>query len=384
MSGMVRRLQKQNDLSGDALLKLQESVRQMAQEIYEHELDYTNLKERLADSMFTISYIMGRLMMGNRILKQTSRMWKEKKLNAEFMDFFNFSMPCGDKCPINLATPISCAMNNEEDQIHIQFEAPHLNDTVHVLKSDSFELMARSSRNKTCSIKYTGPKTAIYSEKENCIYPLHSRYVSSNDLFLIPNRGCRSEKRLPNSTNFYSAESCVERQPKDEEDFIQIKHYDNANYIYCPESRIKIMEKIRPCPNQPFQIPLNTAFELNDFLYTADKMYVEYKAHSDPIMSFRANWDLQPTIRLNEIVAGIDKSEVLLNQSRQLRVPEVVNGHQTSILTIILSILLIACLLIIILLIYYFYKKNDGSSIRITARAVAPLEMDEIRAAVSN
>lgn len=59
------------------------------------------------------------------------------------------------------------------------------------------------------------------------------------------------------------------------EDFIQVKHYHSANYIYYPESEITIEGRKRSCPDKPILVPTSTTFKINELEYTADRMYVE-------------------------------------------------------------------------------------------------------------
>lgn len=265
-------------------------------------------------------------------------------------------------------------MGEKKDRILLRFNAPLINNTVHVLKSDAFKLMARTSTNKTCTVVYNGPTKLVFSENENCIYPLNTHHTSSSDLVLIPNSGCKPGNILPKTTKYFISDFCVQKHENDKEDFIQVKHYHDANYVYCPESQITIDGKTRPCPSKPFLIPSKTTFKINDLQYTAERMYVEYTAKSDPIMSFRANWDLQPTLRLEEIIKDIEESELRLKKSNEFKVDEFGNGTNlyTSSLAI-LSLGLFICLMILLIVITYrklFVKKKSSNSITIQAQQV--------------
>jgi hypothetical protein len=51
--------------------------------------------------------------MVKQIVREPARQWKEKKVYSGLMDFFNLTLPCGDDCPIRLATAKSCFLNSE-------------------------------------------------------------------------------------------------------------------------------------------------------------------------------------------------------------------------------------------------------------------------------
>lgn len=224
---MLNRLQNQVDLHGVAMKQLEEALAKLAKNVYKHEEDFNLFKERSTGTIYTISYIMSRLQIGNKLIKETKRQWDRNKFNAAFLDYINFTLPCTGKCPYDLMKPTSSKTNEQGTKIFMRFSVPRINDTVHVLKADPFKLMVRTSTNKTCSIIYNCPQTVIYSERENCIYPINTQYRSSSDMVLIPNSGCSSGGIMPNTTKYYARDFCGPRHPGDEYDFIGFKHYIN-------------------------------------------------------------------------------------------------------------------------------------------------------------
>ena len=123
-----------------------------------------------------------------------------------------------------------------------------------------------------------------------------SKSDNPSDLVLIPNNGCKPGQILPDTTHYYTVDKCMKSTPHDNYDFIQVKHFLNANYIYCPDSVLTLEKRSQKCPDRPFVLATEKAFKINELLYTPDKMYIEHKAKTNPFLNFRVNWDLKPSL----------------------------------------------------------------------------------------
>lgn len=320
-------------------------------------------------------------MIGNKVIKHTKREWNEGRFNGGFLDYFNFTLGCNKKCPIHLIQPISCEMSDKRDNILIKFNSPHVNNTVHVLKADPFKMMARINENTTCSIKYDGPEKVIFSEKENCLYPINKQYTSSSDMVLIPRGNCKRDQFNSKSTSYYVHDYCKPRKEQDQENFIQIKHYGNANYIYCPESKIEVDGRTKNCPNLPFKLPLYYEFKINDLEYSVDKLYVEMKAQTDTVLSFRANREMKPSIKIQEILQEIKEAEELVKKSEEIQINDFIDGysHFSIPLIILSSGLTVILIAIVLIFIYRKYIKRENI-VQISARRVSDSNDDDDQA----
>src|SRR5207237_10368932 len=122
--------------------------------------DYRELKDKSVDSMFIISFILSRFQTASVILHEAKRQWKAGHVYAQFLDYFNVTMECGDSCPIQFANAKACWLSTSKEKLYMDFTFPFVNSTLHLVEADPFVLHHKSA-NHTCKIAYTGPKSAI-------------------------------------------------------------------------------------------------------------------------------------------------------------------------------------------------------------------------------
>lgn len=363
---MFRNMERKYDLQSDSIHEMQKSVEGLAHALGLMDKDYTEFKSKQPGSIFISSYILSKIMIAQQILRDSRRAWVKGKIHAPLMDVLNITLPCKDRCPLDLARPVLCAMNEQRTKIDLRFNAIHVNKTIHVLKADPFRLMIRTSTNKTCSVRYIGPDKVLHSEKGDCTFPLNTQAASDNDLVVIPNNGCAPGKIVVNSTRFWASDYCVPTQLHDEDSFVQAKYYNNAIYIYCYGSKILIDGRQQVCPERAFRLPHGKPFVINNKVFRADNLYVENQAKTDPLLNFRANLDLRPMTHMSEIMTHLEKSEALLNQADKITVDEF-HGHfikYSMYLILMLIVLMIAGLLIFYMLYKRWATKGFNISIR--------------------
>ena len=368
MNKMMRELEKQLDIREESFRFLEKSVGQLAIQTAAHEQDFLRMKQKLSSSMFIVSYVMSRLMLGQQTLKTANRLWKDGKLSEEMFDFFNITLPC-ENCRIKLSNPISCSMTNDRRQVYLRISVPVENKDVHVLKADAFKLMARTNLT-TCSLSYVGPPKLIVNLKNDCTYAINSRYTSDTDLSLIPKHGCRPGRVMPNNTKYFAKDHCVKRQEGDEKDFVQVKLFIDRNIVFCPERIFEVNGRSQLCPDLPFYVPANVSFKINNVEYQTHRLYVEQQVKVDPLLTFRANHDLSPKIRLDEIIEDIQRTEKALSKADEHRITDFddyIDVGPSHYIAITLSILLL--ILIIGFVVYHYQNKRRKMRGRITIRA---------------
>ena len=229
--------------------------------------------------------------------------------------------------------------------------------------------MARTNET-TCSLSYVGPPKLIVNLKNDCTYAINSRYTSDTDLSLIPKHGCRPGRVMPNNTRYFAKDHCVKRQPGDEADFVQVKHFIDRNIIFCPGSKFEMNNRVQTCPDLPFYIPANVSFKVNDEEYQSHRMYVQRQVHVDPLLTFRANHDLSPRIKMDEILEDIRRTEKALSQADEHRISnfdgyiDVSPSHY-----IVITMFVLFLLSILGFFVYRYQQKKRKMRGRITIRA---------------
>jgi hypothetical protein len=269
-----------------------------------HEMDFDLFKERFASTNFAISYITGRMLIGNQILKEAARKWSRNQLYPGMMDFFNITLPCGKICPLEFAKPKNCQLSHDRTKLMLSFVTPLINDTMKLLEPDPFTLMHQTD-NKTCSIRYVGPQNAIVSVTDGCVYSMSQRHAPK-DLVFSPNEGCRPANSFRSTTNYFAVDRCWPKNKNDAVDFIQVKPSYGQYHIYCFGNNVTIGTSSQPCPNQTFLLPITSTFKINSYEIRGNQVSYEHLSEPDPLFSLHANWNLQPDLHLEEIIKSLE------------------------------------------------------------------------------
>ncbi len=270
-----------------------------------HEQDYTNFKSKSISTNFAISYITSRLVNGKATIKEANRKWKQKEVYGPLLDYFNVSIPCGDSCPLKYAKAGKCELSETNDKVFLDFTLPSVNTSLAFVEVDPFTLMKRKG-NKTCKVKYVGPQNVILSMDRQCVYGVNIKHSLKEDLIVSPATGCKPQTSLPEQEKYFVTDDCVDRQPFDEWDFVQVKEHDNLYHIYCPESEITIDGKTQQCPSFVFTLPNNAKFNINGVNFSGTKIVVEKTEDWDQLLTLKTNWHLQPTVNWTELLDDQD------------------------------------------------------------------------------
>jgi len=287
--------------------------------------DLTELKEKQADTNFLISSITGRLLIGNHVIKEASRRWwTQKRLYSPFLDYFNFTLPCGASCPLEFGTPQGCHMTYDRKGLLMTFLLPVINPNLKLVEADPFVLMHRT-RNQTCTIKYTGPRHAIASMKDDCVFASNQRNIQRDDIILAPESGCSGSSALSSTSKFFTVDRCDPTHPHDERDFVQIKAFAGTNYVYCSGSEITVDGRPQPCPDAVFTLPQSVSFKVNDYSYKGAMMDLTHEEQLNPLFTLRTNWHLQPILNMTSLLT----LKGLLDQDEKLeKAAQPSTGHR--------------------------------------------------------
>jgi len=121
------------------------------------------------------------------------------------MDYLNSTFPCGDKCPLSFAKPVSLFFTENKEAIILSFNAPLINTEVQVLEADPF-FLKYPENNKTCTIKYTAPQSLIVRKEGECIHSISKDKPKEQTYIVASTSGCI--QKTDRQAKFYSIENC--------------------------------------------------------------------------------------------------------------------------------------------------------------------------------
>ena len=355
-----------------AVQYLREDFNTLVDRVEAQDKDFLELKFKQTGTNFAISYLVFRLMNAKHVLKNAKREWKMGKLSPAFMDIFNYTLPCGEDCPMELAKPNFCRLSDNRTELYMDFDVPIINRTLQLLEADPFQLMERVN-NKTCSIKYIGPTNVITSTENKCSVSLNLPNPR-RDLILAPLQGCMPQAIISKETKYFDVERCTATHDHDQLQFIQIKPLHGFHHIYCPYSTFHLDNQNLPCPNTVFVMPATTNFKINNFQYNGSQLYVTHKTSVDPLFTTKTNWNLQPKYNFSDLKKHpriLENTVDTISNVKTLKL-----DHPTAITIGTAIFIVITILVVIIGIILYKYRTKARV---VMAERILPesLEMEE-------
>jgi len=290
------------NLAEKAIQILQENYKTLHGRFGELEQDYLKIKYSQVGTTYAVSYITTRLLNAQQTLKETSRQWKENKVNPAFFDYLNFTLPCEGICPLKNAIAQQCKLSYDKTKLYMKFTTPVVDTKLRLLEADPFDLIHKTE-NETCVIKYSGPRNVIISAEEDCVYSVNVKY---SDIILSPGGNCKQISTLPDTSTYFSLLECKPKRENDEWKYVQIKLHHGQYHIYCNGNNVTIGKVTQRCPDQPFVIPVSTDFFINEHFYKAGEYKINHQEVIDPLFTIKANWYLQPKNPMDKIIADIN------------------------------------------------------------------------------
>jgi len=152
----IKNLEHRMNITEHAIRKIQTDFNSLLDQFERYGKDYSELKDKQVGTNFIISYITSRFVVAKQVIREASRQWKDGKLYPCFMDFLNYTLPCGEECTITLATVKKCSFHSDLKDLYMTFDVPIVNPELKLVVADPFKLMLQTE-NQTCAVKYTGP-----------------------------------------------------------------------------------------------------------------------------------------------------------------------------------------------------------------------------------
>jgi len=286
-------LNEQLNFTEIAVQKLRHDFNILVDEISRHEKDFDEMKMKGPSTNYAISYITTKLIMGKQIIKEASRKWERKEVYFGLMDYLNLTLPCRERCPLDLASAKRCYMSPDKENLYMEMNIPQVNTDMRLVEADAFDLMVQVE-NKTCRVVYTGPKNAILSNLNGCPLALNIKITHIYDLVLSPQQGCMNGTRNETKNSHFVINYCYPQGSTDAADYIQIKLHHESLHIYCPENKITIDVHEQPCPEGVFILPLTATFKINDQKFIGSTVQLEHQETPDPLFTMRLNQYLKP------------------------------------------------------------------------------------------
>jgi hypothetical protein len=269
--------------------------------------------------------------------------WRRGKLTSEFFDYLNFTIPCGEECPLEYGIFHSCKMAENREEIVMEFSVPEANLNLTRLEADPFLLMKRNESH-TCEMKYSGPTVATVSLAEDCVYETHD-VRARNFLELATLSKCKNSSSFKDFDNYFQEGKCKISIPGDEREFVQVKLFGSEYHIYCSGSSYKIGKREMKCPVSVFALPISLTFTLNDVEYKGNVMKVIYRDPGDPFLKEHLDYHLSPNVNWSSLADEIQEDwdqgqKKILSKVKDLKVFEF-RGKEWTIVGVIVSTILI-------------------------------------------
>ena len=317
---------------------------------------------------YVISNLVSRLLEGKSILRQTGEKWKNGEMHEAFFDFLNFTQPCKELCPVKYGIFHSCGMSSNLKKIHLEYSLPLVSKNLTIVEADAFTLSNLNSNKKLCALRYSGPRMAIISTEEDCVYAVHTERAPVGKLPLSPSLTCKKGLSFKADDEFFRETDCDQISVKD---FIQVKVYDNKYYIYCAGSSYVMGKRNVTCPNKVFTLPLTATFEINDVVYKGSVLNIVYKQTEDPLFLEKVQWHLEPHVNWDTLGDKFDKEWKENEESIKKQEFYYHSDSSTLIWLLAITILCIAAITVAIILKNRrrICKKNETRTPAATQRA---------------
>ncbi|OXA56431.1 Copia protein [Folsomia candida] len=254
-------------ITSSEVIFLKEKVKKMVKTVNRLIEDVNLFQEKAIEVQFITAYIVSRLVVGRGVVLETKRLWRKGRMDDQFFEYLNLTLPCRTACPLDYGEFKGCYFNEEENSILVDFLVPIVNENLTIIETDPFFLMVKD-KSQMCKLIYNGPRTALVSRNEDCVFSAGRDFQGK----FMANTRCKNFSDYEKS-GVFKLDSCVPMEEGNEETFIQ----------------------------SVFKLPLTSTFSVNNVTYRGRMLNLVYNEKEDPLFLEKVTWHLTPVVNWDEL-----------------------------------------------------------------------------------
>jgi cell division protein FtsB len=306
MQEILDELEQQVLASNDRIDLLHKEIQELAASVDSLRRDFDEFQSKSVQLNYIIAYLTGNLYEGRNIIRETGKKWKAGELDEKFFDYLNITQPCGDDCPPKYGIFHSCSLSSNMKKLSLRYSVPTINNSLSVVEADPFEIVVKKNE-RTCIFHYVGPKIAVISKEDDCIYALHTEVAPVGKLAMLPSITCNPSLSFTSDGNYFKKKECMSNQRN--EDIVQVKTYNNMYFIYCYGSTYELGKRKVTCPKET--LPLTATFKINDVMYHGSVLNIVYKQTEDPLFLEKIQWHLNAHVNYSSLENKMDQEWIM-------------------------------------------------------------------------
>jgi hypothetical protein len=352
-------------------------LQNLTNEVFELKTDLHFVKTTAPKAIKAISILTTRLHHTKNVLLDIGRDFKRGKLNVKFLDLFNYTVSCGDKCPPQYWNAHNCYHDPLRNMILVRYTMKIVNTKLHVMAADTFDLVTRVVENgekMLCHSEYVGPSAVIFDEVKRCVKPLKGNPRETTNLILVSNEiQCSDNEKVFSNGKYWRKGKCEQKDTIDTHDIVQIKNALSLN--------ITIYNRDIKCPKEVFVLPSNQSFKIGDICYESQQMNLHTEIHFIPDWSYSINNQIDPHMRENvfsDYFSKLNMSISSLNtESLNYDFEKDVNYHKYGNIGLLLLISILFILIIVIFKRYELCSKTNRAVPGVKLSDLQTIELNE-------
>lgn len=279
-----QQLKEETDRLREFGMKAQEDIRLLAEkhnnlsaDFYRSQLDLPRLISFTAETSSKLAVIGWQL-------EEGIRKWKDGRISSQLLQALNVTLPCGERCPLRLAEPLS--WTRDGTTLTLIIVAALVDMDRHSLDAEPFTL-TEDEGNQTCYYKYEGVEhvSVMKNETHNCSLTV-TENVYETLLTSTGKQPCSHSESHP-----WIKKECranAKLMP-------DIKRLGATNIIYCRGMTIEHggLPKV-PCPKFAFTLSVKQSFLIGNYSFTGMETTINSNQEVNMHLQNKVNTQLHP------------------------------------------------------------------------------------------
>ncbi|KAI1285049.1 hypothetical protein HDE_12230 [Halotydeus destructor] len=299
MNSQMERFNRSIELNQQVLRLLEQKMKEQGFAIQENREHIKRLEATQPQSTILVSHLASQFASVRSILNTVGRQWRNRKVDEQLIEFLNISLPCGDDCPLNLATAGKCELDRYRNLLKLEFDLTTINREVKIMKADPFiQLLPGSSPRHMCYKTYIGPMHVLIEEDNPCLMPLPDSAFHDKGYIVSPTtKYCLDWGVKEDAAKLWSSSTCVQADDINPTVRTQVKMTDTDNHIYCPRLFITLHGVNMSCPDYVFTLPKTVSFKIGRLEYNATSHHVETSKHIESDWAHKLSFLINPPFK---------------------------------------------------------------------------------------